>query len=211
MADEELQVTYHSRYGAISESLCVFINAGLNHFLQYHSIKDNPVRIFEMGFGTGLNALLALQFAIQKNQKVYYQTIEPIPLSKCEYEQLNYASLLDNDLQKSFQMLHECVWDKPVEAHPLFCFKKTKAMLQQFITSQKYDVVFFDAFDPNTQPELWTEDIFKKMFEMLSKNGVLVTYCSKGVVRRAMQAVGFKVEKLKGPKGKREIVRAVKL
>ncbi|MBV9960689.1 MAG: tRNA (5-methylaminomethyl-2-thiouridine)(34)-methyltransferase MnmD [Parafilimonas sp.] len=210
IADEALNVTYHSKHGAIQESRHVFINAGLNYFLQQH-LNNKQVCVFEMGFGTGLNALLTLQQAIQLNQKIIYQTIEPYPLSAEAYLRLNYASLIDNELQQNFTAMHTCEWNKPVSIHPLFSLQKIITTLQQFITAQQFDVIYFDAFDPNAQPELWTIEIFKKMFDhMLHSNGVLTTYCSKGIVRRALQFVGFTVEKLKGPKGKREIVRAVK-
>jgi tRNA U34 5-methylaminomethyl-2-thiouridine-forming methyltransferase MnmC len=210
IADEAFDVTYHSKHGAIQESMHVFINAGLNYFIQQQHAHNKSICVFEMGFGTGLNALLTLQQAIQLNQKIVYQTIEPYPLLKEEYAQLNYATLINKELQQSFIAMHECEWNKAVVVHPLFSFQKIKTDLQQFETTQQFDVIYFDAFDPNTQPELWTTTVFKKMFHMLCTNGVLTTYCSKGVVRRALQSVGFTVEKLKGPKGKREIVRAVK-
>jgi tRNA U34 5-methylaminomethyl-2-thiouridine-forming methyltransferase MnmC len=207
----ELHVAYHSKHGAIQESMHVFINEGLQYlFDKSFSSPNKSIHIFEVGFGTGLNALLSLQFAIQQNQKILYQTIEAFPLSIEESNHLNYVSLIDENLQGYFKLMHACEWNKEIVAHPLFSFKKINRDLQQFETQEKFHLIYFDAFDPTVQPELWTENIFKKMYEMLHANGILVTYCSKGMVRRAMQAAGFSIEKLKGPKGKREIVRAVK-
>jgi tRNA U34 5-methylaminomethyl-2-thiouridine-forming methyltransferase MnmC len=208
----EINVTYHSKYGAIQESKHIFIKEGLQYFLSINAIKkDEPVNIFEVGLGTGLNVLLSLNEAIHLNRKINYCAVEPFPLSTAEAESLNYVSILDKDLQKYFFQIHECEWNKEVLIHPLFLFEKIKAQLQHFSTNKKFHLIYFDAFDPNTQPEMWTESIFKKMFDMLYVNGILVTYCSKGIVRRAMQAAGFSVEKLKGPPHKREMVRAVKI
>jgi tRNA U34 5-methylaminomethyl-2-thiouridine-forming methyltransferase MnmC len=206
-----MNVTYHSTHGAIQESMLVFIKTGLQYFTeQNRDSQGETINIFEMGFGTGLNALLTLQHAIQVCQKIAYQTIEPYPLSSEEIASLNYTDLINKDLRQSFYAMHQCKWNETIELHPLFSFQKLKTELKQFQVTQKTHVIYFDAFDPNTQPELWTGGVFKKMFAMLYSNGALVTYCSKGTVRRAMQAAGFKVEKLAGPPGKREIVRAIK-
>ena len=204
-----MNVTYHSKHGAIQESMHVFVNSGLNYFIEH--TNSETINIFEMGFGTGLNALLSLQFAIQHNQNIGYKTIEPFPLSVEEIIDLNYTGLINKDLKESFYAMHNCDWNKVVALHPLFSFQKIQAGLKEVELMQKFHVIYFDAFDPTAQPELWTESIFKKMLDLLFTNGILVTYCSKGVVRRAMQAAGFKTEKLAGPPGKREIVRAVKI
>ena len=204
----EMNVTYHSTYGAIQESMHVFINAGLKPLL---NTKDT-LHVFEMGFGTGLNALLSLQTAIQHQQKIICNAIELFPLEKEIYEQLNYAEQLNNQsLQAYFTKMHLCNWEEDVQIHPLFTLHKSIVSLTDFTTTEQFDLIYFDAFDPAAQPELWTESIFKRLFSILAKDGVLVTYSSKGDVRRAMQAAGFKVEKLKGPQGKREMVRAVKI
>jgi len=212
VAIPEMNVTYHSKHGAVQESMHVFIQPGLHYFLQHYAVSaDEPINIFEVGFGTGLNALLSLEQAILLNKKVSYQTIEPFPLSTEEILQLNYSSLLSEDLQQSFIAMHNCGWNTVVQLHSLFSFEKIKTTLQQFESQQQFHIIYFDAFDPVAQPELWTEAIFKKMFDMLFKNGILVTYCSKGAVQRAMKAAGFSIEKLKGPPGKREITRAMKI
>jgi tRNA U34 5-methylaminomethyl-2-thiouridine-forming methyltransferase MnmC len=209
---EAMNVTYHSKHGAIQESRHVFIKEGLQNFIHQHDhVPEETINIFEIGFGSGLNALLSLQEAIENNQKIFYQTIEPYPLLIEEINKLNYASLINEKLQQSFYTMHECEWNNVTFLHPLFLFKKIQTGLQEFETKEKFQVIYFDAFDPNAQPGLWSEAIFKKMFDMLYPNGILVTYCSKGIVRRAMQAAGFKIEKLPGPLGKREITRANKL
>lgn len=207
VAVPELQVTYHSIHGAIQESRHVFIEAGLKLLLKQHKI----IYIFEMGFGTGLNALLSLQQALQNNQKIFYYAVELFPLQSFEYQTLNYAEQLKNDsLQSYFLQMHECEWEKDIIIHPPFTLHKTNQSLLNFSTTQLFTLIYFDAFAPQAQPELWTKQVFEQMFQLLQKKGVLVTYCSKGDVRRAMLAAGFAVEKLKGPPGKREMIRATK-
>jgi len=208
MAVPELQITYHSIHGAIQESIHVFIEAGLKPLLkQYETIY-----IFEMGFGTGLNALLSLQQALQSNQKIFYYTVELFPLKPGEYNQLNYAQQLrDDSLQFYFLEMHKCEWEKNVPIHSLFTLHKSNESLFNLSTDKLFNLIYFDAFAPKAQPELWTKEVFEKMFRILENKGVLVTYCSKGDVRRAMQAVGFTVHKLKGPPGKREMLRGRKI
>jgi tRNA U34 5-methylaminomethyl-2-thiouridine-forming methyltransferase MnmC len=206
-----MNVTYHSKHGAVQESMHVFIRSGLNYFMQHNtSPVDETINIFEVGFGTGLNALLSLKDAILFNKKIFYETIEPFPLSREETLQLNYSSLFNEELKQSFIAMHEFDWNKVIQIHSLFSFEKIKTTLQQFETQQQFHVIYFDAFDPVVQPELWTEAVFKKMFDQLFDNGILVTYSCKGAVQRAMKAAGFSIEKLQGPPGKREIIRAQK-
>jgi len=205
-----MNVTYHSRHGAIQESMHVFIQSGLRHLTNNKRVSRQDIHVFEAGFGTGLNALLSLQEAIQLDQKLSYHTIEPSPVAIEDIRQLNYARILDKNLNDYFYQLHACEWNKEVAIHPSFSFKKINITLQQFETSKQFHIIYFDAFDPNAQPELWTEIILKKMYELLYPNGILVTYSSKGRVQRAMKASGFTIEKLKGPPGKREIIRAEK-
>ncbi len=206
-----MHVTYHSKHGAIQESMHIFIRSGLDYCMnENRHLHYSTVNIFEVGFGTGLNALLSLSEAIKRNQKINYQTIELYPLLPEEAAQLNYSFLVDEDLQQNFMAMHNCEWNKVIQIHPLFSFQKTKIDIQQFHSQQQFHAIYFDAFDPNTQPELWRESIFIKMYNMLYENGILVTYCSKGIVQRAMKTTGFTIEKLHGPVGKREIVRAIK-
>jgi tRNA U34 5-methylaminomethyl-2-thiouridine-forming methyltransferase MnmC len=206
----EMNVTYHSIHGAIQESRHVFIEAGLKSISPFAAVRR--INIFEMGFGTGLNALLTLIESEKLNQEIYYETIEPFPLNNEMIKSLNYCEQLQrSDLQTVFENLHACAWEKEITITPNFLFKKSGTNLLNFGTPGTFgtfELIYFDAFDPNVQPELWTEEIFDKMFSLLQPRGVLVTYSSKGAVRRVMQSAGFNVEKLPGPPGKREMVRA---
>ncbi len=202
----ELNVTYHSIHGAIQESKHVFIEAGLKGLILAEEAKLN---IFEVGFGTGLNALLTIIEAEKLQKEIHYETVEPFPLDSNETRALNYCKQLDReDLQPIFEQLHSCEWEKKTNIIATFCLKKSRSNLLNFETSETFKLIYFDAFAPNAQPELWTKEIFEKMFAMLKPEGILVTYCSKGDVRRAMQDAGFTVEKLPGPRGKREMIRA---
>jgi len=201
----ELNVTYHSIHGALQESKHVFIEAGLKSL---NPARKTIVNIFEMGFGTGLNTLLTMIEAENLTRAIHYEAIEQFPLGNTEIGSLNYCKQLDReDLQPAFEQLHHCECEKQIELTSRFTFKKLQANLLNFGTPETFELIYFDAFAPNVQPELWTKEIFDKMFEMLEPGGILVTYCSKSDVRRAMQAAGFTVEKLPGPKGKREIIR----
>ena len=208
----EWNVTYHSIHGAIRESKHVFIEAGLKSIrpLDPDSYREaRCINIFEMGFGTGLNALLTLLEGENSGGKIYYETTELFPLNYEEINSLNYCDKLQrNDLQPIFEQLHHSDWEKEIKISEIFYLRKTKQSLQNYKIQKLKNLIYFDAFAPNTQPELWTKEIFKKMFSILEPGGMLVTYCSKGSVRKAMEAAGFLVEKIPGPPGKREIVRA---
>jgi len=205
----EMNVTYHSTHGAIQESMHVFINAGLHQLI--NQLTNKPINIFEVGFGTGLNALLTLIESEKSNQKIIYETVEPFPISIEEVRQLNYCEILNRkELQPLFEKLHNYEWEKEIEITNDFVFRKSHTELQNYRTSELQNLIYFDAFDPNVQTELWTKENFEKMFSMLEPGGILVTYSSKGAVRRAMQDAGFMVKKIPGPMGKREITRANK-
>ncbi|ACU61026.1 tRNA (5-methylaminomethyl-2-thiouridine)(34)-methyltransferase MnmD [Chitinophaga pinensis] len=208
IAVPDMHVTFHSILGAIQESVHVYINNGLHHL----PADLHPIAILEMGFGTGLNALLTLREAITLQRSVYYQTIEQYPLTIKEASSLNYPEQLgEPTLQPFLQSLHESTWDQDVLLHPCFTLHKTHAPIQEAVFRQPFDLIYYDAFAPGAQPELWTETIFTKLFEQLKPGGILVTYCSKGDVKRALKAAGFGVEKkVSGPKRKREMVRAKK-
>lgn len=205
VAIPELKVTYHSRHGAIQESMHVFIEAGLKPLLH----RQETLYIFEMGLGTGLNALLTLIEAEAHQQKIHYQSIEAFPLEASMVAQLNYCGQLHKpELNSIFEQLHAAPWDQPVVLTPWFTFQKSNTPLLNFSISQPAHLLYYDAFAPSAQPELWTVEAFSHLFSMLTAGAVLVTYCSKSVVRRAMMAAGFNVEKIPGPHGKREMVRA---
>ncbi len=204
----EISVAYHSYNGAVQESMHVFIHAGLRWYLGQNAYA-RPVRIFEMGFGTGLNAYLTALEAGNKNFSVHYTAIEPFPLLPEEALLLNYAA---TKTEKSlFAQLHQIAWNEDVLIAPNFTLHKQQERLSHFVLAQPVDIIYFDAFAPSAQPELWTEEVFRKMYGMLRPGGALVTYCSKSIVRRAMQAAGFRVTKIPGPWGKREMVRAYPL
>ena len=204
IAIPELHITYHSIHGAIQESKHVFIDAGLKYLLG--NSVPNPFNIFEMGFGTGLNAFLTAIEAKNQKIKIQYTAVERFPITPAEAVSLNYPDVLDH--AGLFHTIHESKWNEAITINEYFTLKKVEANLLNFSSSQDFNLVYYDAFAPGAQPELWTKDIFEKLFHMLELNGVLVTYCSKGDVRRAMVAAGFAVKKMPGPPGKREMLRA---
>lgn len=198
---------YHSRHGAIQESQHVFIKHGLQH------VPDNPVHIFEMGFGTGLNALLTILEAEKNNRTVYYETIEQYPVGIELIKSLNYTRQLGYEFcYGPYHTLHLCRWNEAHTVTPSFSFKKVEGALQtHYLTPGYFHVIYFDAFAPGHQPEMWTPAVFEKMYHSMTPGGVLVTYCSKSIVQKAMKEAGFMVEKLPGPPGKREMLRAHKV
>lgn len=201
---DELNVTYHSKHGAIQESQHVFIDAGISYLHQTKGLKE--YQILEMGFGTGLNALLTSIFADRMGIHVSYHSIEAFPLTADEISVLNYGTQLQ---QKSiFSQMHAATWNTVMPIHSKFELYKHHCKLNTFVTQERFNIIYYDAFAPTAQPELWTVEVFEKLYDLLKPEGILVTYCSKGVVRRAMEAAGFRVTKIQGPPGKREMVRA---
>lgn len=201
---KDRNITYHSHHGAVQESKHVFIEAGL-----LYKVKQLPgtVRLFEMGFGTGLNALLTLKEGEKLNKPVVYSAVENYPLTASETGSLNYNEVVPGS-KEVFERLHQTEWNKKISITPFFTLNKINADLLAYTFEEPVDLIYYDAFAPTAQPELWTLEVFQKLYALLAPGGVLVTYCSKGDVRRAMMAAGFLVEKLPGPKGKREMVRA---
>jgi tRNA U34 5-methylaminomethyl-2-thiouridine-forming methyltransferase MnmC len=206
----EMNVTYHSIHGAIQESMHVFIEAGLYGLGRLN--RPDPLNILEMGLGAGLNALLTLLQADKLKQPIHYTAIELFPLAEKKACNLNYCEQLSQPCyQTLFEKLHQSEWEKDIVITSYFTFHKTNTDLLNFSTNGSFDLIYFDAFAPNAQPELWTKEVFEKLYDIMNEEGVLVTYCSKGDIRRAMRAAGFSVEKIKGPPGKREITRALKI
>lgn len=197
-------VTYHSINGAIQETNHVFINAGLKYLIEQGYTNIN---LLEVGFGTGLNVLLSVTNAI--NQKIFCNTIEPFPLDSSIIQKLNYGTVLQQ--QNLFDMLHNSAFDLEIKVNSNFTLLKSNCYLQSFESTKKFNLVYFDAFAPDDQPELWTEEVFTKVYNFMQPNAVLVTYCSKGIVNRTMKHVGFAIQKLQGPPGKREMIRATKI
>ena len=208
IAIPELNVTYHSHHGAIQESMHVFIQAGLEYLVQ--QAATSPVRIFEMGLGTGLNSLLAMQYAELHQLPIQYEAVELHPLVDELVQQLNYCTEIDESLAPAFATLHQSPWQQPIALTPYFNFTKHRLSLHDFTFNTPFHLVFYDAFAPAAQPDLWTTEVFTKIYNGLLPGGVFVTYCSKGDVRRALQAAGFIIEKIPGPPGKREMIRAIK-
>ena len=204
----ELNEHYHSTFGAVNESRHIFINAGFNYFKNI----SEQINILELGFGTGLNAFLTLFEARKNKQKVNYTAIESDPLDKDIFHKLNYFDFIkDKNAEKIFLRLHQNEWNKHAEISKDFFLLKIKSKFEDVISeTDKYHLVYFDAFAPEVQRELWTEQIFQKVYKSMRNNGVLVTYSAKGMVKRNMISAGLKVEKIPGPKGKRDFIRAVK-
>ncbi|TSA23637.1 MAG: SAM-dependent methyltransferase [Bacteroidetes bacterium] len=204
----ELNEHYHSTYGAVQESEYVFIKQGLLAVGE----EVDPVEVFEVGFGTGLNALLALFTAKAQRREVRYTAVELHPLGREVWERLNYPEVLsDPDAGKWFRKIHEAPWEDPCRIEQHFRLTKIEGDLRLLpILESAFQIVFFDAFSPDVQPHLWSREIFGKMFRILRPGGILVTYSCKGEVKRALKEAGFTTEKLPGPPGKREILRAWK-
>lgn len=208
-----LDETYHSRNGAIEESLYVFIDKGLNAFL-YQNPEIKTIQIFEVGFGTGLNAILTFMASQKLDLNVVYHSIEAFPLSVEIINQLNYNDGLTEQVQTVFKQMHLAEWNKPIAINDRFTLVKYHDKLESFDGNSLLNnihVIYMDAFAPNKQAELWEIAIFEKLYQTLATNGILVTYTSKGDVKRAMQQVGLTVEKLDGPPRKRHMLRGIKL
>lgn len=199
---------YHSKHGAIAESRHVFIEMGLMPLMKGSTTRE--ICILEIGFGTGLNAFLTYLESKERKQYILYQGVEAYPVRSEEASLLNYSELL-NASQHKFAMMHSSPWEEEVAIDDHFTLKKRRQLFSNITDKNKFNLIYFDAFGARVQPELWTESIFQIMFDALKKGGVLVTYAAKGSARRAMQAVGFEVERLPGPPGKREMLRARKV
>ncbi len=203
----DLNETYHSTHGAVNEALHVFIEAGLHH------LKKTNVKLFEMGFGTGLNSLVSLDYALKNNIIIEYTSIEKFPLTYDLLEQLDYPNQIANGkLQIAFNQIHESEWNKIIKIDPKFYLKKIEGDLSKIIlTENEYDLIYFDAFGPRVQKDLWSVEILKKMQTILKPSGILVTYCAQGQFRRNLIEAGFTYEVLPGPPGKREMTRAINM
>ncbi|MDO9276419.1 MAG: tRNA (5-methylaminomethyl-2-thiouridine)(34)-methyltransferase MnmD [Lutibacter sp.] len=196
---------YHSKHGAIQEAKHVFIKNGLSLF------ANQKMSILEIGFGTGLNCFITFLEAPKMNLAIDYVGVEAYPLAAEEVEKMNYVDQLEAaEFSTVFNKMHQQNWEVKAEISPDFSLTKRKQFFNEINDDNKFNLIYFDAFGARVQPELWTEEIFEKMYKALKTGGVLVTYSAKGSVRRAMLAVGFLVEKLPGPPGKREMLRAIK-
>jgi tRNA U34 5-methylaminomethyl-2-thiouridine-forming methyltransferase MnmC len=202
---DRLDEPYHSIHGALQESMHVFIKQG------FQTVSKSPLRILEIGFGTGLNALLTLSFARQSSQEVHYHAVEKYPLTREEYTQLNFEGFMEGLPKDSLYRMHEAPWEKTVALWDDFALFKEQADFRSMHPSGTFDLVYFDAFSPDKQPELWSASVFSAIEKCTQKDSVLVTYSSKGVVRRTLISCGFSIQKVAGPPGKREMIRAVRI
>lgn len=191
---------YHSTFGAIQEATHIYIDAGLK------KCTAENIAVLEVGFGTGLNCLLT---AINTEKTIFYHGIELYPLSISQVKALNYPENIPNS-QQLFQQLHQCDWNKSQAITPCFQLLKSEGDITTTPLSGNYDLVYFDAFAPDVQPELWRDEVFQKIYDHCNDNAILMTYCSKGIVKQALRAAGFTVKRLAGPPGKRHILQAIK-
>jgi tRNA U34 5-methylaminomethyl-2-thiouridine-forming methyltransferase MnmC len=199
----DLDETYHSVFGAIQESMHIFISNGLM------AADKKCIQIFEMGFGTGLNALLTWIESVEKQMEVKYYSIEKYPIDSALAAQLNYPSFLSQESSGIFKAMHYSEWEVDINLGHLI-LHKIHADILDYDVHPGNDLVYFDAFSPDKEPLLWSEKILHKIYDSMSDGGIFVTYSVKGEVRRMLLSTGFRVEKLPGPQGKKHILRAFK-
>lgn len=201
----EWDESYHSKHGAIQEAQHVFIKSGLSLF------KGQSVSILEIGFGTGLNTFITFLESKKTNQFIEYVGVEGFPVAADEVMQMNYVKQLNaNEWESEFKHMHDAEWELPVTINPNFRLTKRNQLFNEIDDVNQFDLIYFDAFGYRVQPELWSVEIFKRMFTSLKKNGILVTYACRGPIKKAMIEAGFQIEKLAGPPGKREMLRGIK-
>ena len=201
----ELDEHYHSVKGALTESQHIFIDMGLKH------CPLNAPRILEIGLGTGLNCFLTLLTAEEEKRHIHYTGIERFPLNMEVIRELDYPSLIGRGHEEDYFHIHQAPWEEDAVLSPWFTLHKIEGDFTSYTFEKGYDIIYFDAFAPEKQPEMWNQALFDGLFNVLNEGGILTTYCAKGVVRRMLQAAGFIVERLPGPPGgKREILRATK-
>lgn len=202
---------YHSTHGAVQEALHVYLQAGLEPALATAS-GPAPVWVLEVGFGTGLNALLTLQRSLSADAPIFYDTVEKHPLSAAVIRKLGAERyILNPELLECYELLHEVSWDTPEALTTQFALLKMHGALQELpLAEDTYQVIYFDAFAPEKQPDMWTEEVFRQLYAAAAPGGCLVSYCAKGTFKRSLKAAGWQVESLPGPAGKREMTRAWK-
>jgi tRNA U34 5-methylaminomethyl-2-thiouridine-forming methyltransferase MnmC len=201
----EFNEHYHSTYGALNESMQIYIENGLKY------CKNKTLSIFELGFGTGLNAILTYIENKKLNLTIKYNAIELLPVKSEIISELNYSSFLLKEELFIFNKMHNSNWNTKIRLSENFILHKISDDFENYVLNEKYDLVFFDAFSPDTQPNLWSKEIFLKLFNSLNSNGILTTYSSKGIVKQNLKNAGFSVSRLPGPNGKRHVLRAEKI
>ncbi len=210
--NDTLNAYYHSVNGALQESQCIYIDLGLKEAIKRRRLsrtdgeEQAPLSIFEMGLGTGLNALLTWLEAEKAQIPIHYVAVEAYPLAEEQVTALNYDGLLETN---RLLQIHEAAWEQPLQLSPYFTLEKHLSTLQNFNTALRFNAIYYDAFAPSAQAELWEREIFDQLAGMLAPEGNLTTYCSKSYVQHNLRAAGFTVEKHPGPKWKREVLRAV--
>lgn len=209
LVSKEFGALYHSSHGSFQEAEHIFIKNGIA------ATSAKEITIFEMGFGSGLNAILTYFYAKKNHVKVNYVSIEAYPVTLETTKALNYNEFIkETDFDIVFNKMHSAEWEKEIEIDHFFSLTKHQAKIEDFELEKQYsnafDIIYFDAFSPNDQENLWEVAIFSKMYEILKQNGFLITYCAKGIVKRSLKSISFKLEPLPGPIGKREITKAVK-
>ena len=202
---KDLDEPYHSIHGSIQESMHVFINQG------FQLIEHSPIHILELGLGTGLNILLTLAISGNRRMEVNYHAVEKYPLSPKEFKVLNFEQFIPDLPEGSLLAIHEGPWEQDFNISGNFRLYKELADIRSMVPIGKYDLVYFDAFAPDKQPELWGEEVFSRIANSMNPGAILVTYAAKGSVRRTMKACGLQVEKVPGPPGKREMIRACRI
>lgn len=203
----EFNASYHSMQGAIEESQVVFINLGLKYLADQ---GQSTIRIFEMGFGTGLNAALSIQYASKRGIGLKYCGVEAFPVPFDIMQEMGYNQLFSAPGDPDFEQLHKLAWDQEHRLDESTTFTKLNQRVQDFKGEYLFDLIYFDAFAPQCQPELWSEEVLSQMYKLLDRKGVLTTYCAKGSFKRSLKKVGFQLENHPGPGRKREITRAIK-
>ncbi len=205
--------TYHSSKGALTESKHVFIREGMQYYLE-HANPTQELKVLEIGFGTGLNALLAWEFSQKLQQSIVFETLEPFPLAPSVTRHLSYPQLLEESegVAEIFEHLHSCAWNEKARIAPHFTLLKQQVRLEDYEASHGiFDVIFFDAFAPQKQGEMWEVNMLEKCFHFLKPQGVLTTYCAQGQFKRNLRSIGFEVFRVDGPpNGKREMTRAIR-
>jgi tRNA U34 5-methylaminomethyl-2-thiouridine-forming methyltransferase MnmC len=203
----DIDETYHSRHGALKESKYVFIEKGLHHVMQ----RQTQLSILEVGFGTGLNAWLTWKEALAHGLAIHYTGLEPNVLSADILDQFAFNDWTEEE-RGMFQSLHTAGWDEVVPMDEVMLLEKRQEKVQQLEPDpERFDLVYYDAFGPRAQQEMWHDAVFRRLYATMMPGGILVTYCAKGQVRRDLEAIGFAVERLEGPPGKREMLRATKI
>ena len=202
----DIYENYHSTHGALQEAIHVFIKSG------WDEIKTTHCNVLEVGFGTGLNAIITLIAGQKTNKTIHYSGLEAYPVVMEEIDLLKYDELEEiAPYSEAYKKLHTVKWNEPVEITELFTLTKIQEKMEDFTPKKEhFNLIYFDAFGPRAQPFMWTEEVLQKMYDALSPGGIFVTYCAKGDVRRSLISIGFEVEKIPGPPGKREMLRGTR-